>query len=324
MQHKMIPALTVLAILGSAAAAMANGAVSEFPAGGIVFKPEKDISIASEDLEIGWDLIRVRYVFMSSASEPLQRTIGFPMARVSLADGPDNIGNTTRAESGDDPHNYMAFEVAVNGKPLVPALHEYAWSGDTNVTGKLLALGVPLFAGDIGTYGKLAKLPENTIGELTRQKLVVKESREDGWVIPLWDYQSVYEWTQTFAPGKTIVEIAYRPLFGTSYDSHSYYEDGAGAPLYCLEGEIRDRLARARREQISSPVPFTVGYILQTATNWHGPIGEFRLTVSDGHGSLFSFCVPEGLKPAGDGTSWVAEDFVPSSDLDIVFYVQDN
>ncbi|KQZ95337.1 hypothetical protein ASD64_18830 [Mesorhizobium sp. Root157] len=72
------------------------------------------------------------------------------------------------------------------------------------------------------------------------------------------------------------------------------------------------------------PEPFTVGYILQTAKNWHGPIGDFRLKISNGVGSMFSFCVPDGLRSVGDGTSWVAQDFVPSSDLKVLFYLQDS
>src|SRR5690606_15243455 len=91
MRCHSIAAASLLVVLGSAPAALANGAVSEFPAGGVVFKAEKDVSIASEELEIGWKAIRVRYVFVSYATEPIERTIGFPMAKVSLEDGPDNI-----------------------------------------------------------------------------------------------------------------------------------------------------------------------------------------------------------------------------------------
>lgn len=46
--------------------------------------------------------------------------------------------------------------------------------------------------------------------------------------------------------------------------------------------------------------------------------------ISSGRLPGFSFCVPDGLKPVGDGMSWVAEDFVPKSDLKIVFYLQSN
>lgn len=319
MKRHSILATASLMVLGATTASLANGAVSEFPAGGVVFKPEENISIAREDLEIGWERISVRYVFVSSAPGPVERTIGFPMAKVPLEDGPDHIGNTSRRESGDDPRNYMAFRVAVNGKPLTPGLHEYAWSGDTNVTQRIVDLGLPIFAADSDTYDKLAQLPEATRQELERDNLLVWDKLPGAdWLAPKWEYQSVYEWAQTFAPGETIVEISYRPLFGAGNDYGYYYEDGEGAPLYCLDGETGRKLAGLRAENVQ-PQPFTVGYILQTARYWNGPIADFRLKVSDERGSLFSFCVPDGLKPVGDG-EWQAKDFVPGSDLKIVFY----
>jgi hypothetical protein len=317
MKRHIVLAAAFSVLLGSASTALANGAISEFPAGGVVvFKPETNISIDREELEIGLDLISVRYVFRTFGSEPLERTVGFPMARVSLEDGPDNIENTSKAEKGDDPRNYMAFKVVVNGEPLTPKLHEYAWSGDTNVTGKLLDLGVPLFAWD---HAELAQLPEATIGELRRQGLMPEDESRD-WLGPQWEYQAVYEWTQTFEPGETIVEISYKPLFGGGY-VHDYYEGGALVDAYCLGTQIRQTLARIREER-GYTEPLRVAYILETATNWNGPIRDFRLKISSDE-SLFSFCVPDGLFAVGDGVSWVAKDFVPTSDLDIVFYFYD-
>nr|WP_187144254.1 DUF4424 family protein [Microvirga massiliensis] len=207
-------------------AALANGAVSEFPAGGVVFKPEKDISIVSEELEIGWNALHVRYVFESYAPAPIERTIGFPMAKVSLADGPDNvIDRSWRPEQEADLRNYMAFEVSVNGKSVRPMLHEYAWFNGTNITGKLLEMGIPLFAADTETFTKLAQLPEATIRTLKREKLV-QEDDSDHWLVPRWEYQAVYEWTQTFATGETVVEISYKPFFGAGNNYHYHYEGG--------------------------------------------------------------------------------------------------
>lgn len=316
MRWHLVIAASFLAALGSISAALANGAVSEFPAGGVVFKAEKDVSIASEELEIGWNSIRVRYVFRSHAVEPIERTIGFPMAKVSLADEPDNvILRSWGAEKGNDPRNYMAFEVSVNGAPVEPRLHEYAWLDGTNITGKLLAMGVPLFAADPETFVELAQLPETTIRTLRSEKLV-QEDEPDSWLVPRWKYQAVYEWTQTFAPGKTVVDISYKPFFGAGNDYSSYYEGGKNAASYCLGTMIRQKLV-----EIGQPQPFTVGYILKTARNWDGSIEKFRLKISDQANSLFSFCVPDGLTAVGDGASWTGEDFVPDSDLSIVFYV---
>jgi hypothetical protein len=310
-------ATSVSIFLASTAATLANGALAGFPAGGVVFKQAKNISIAREDLDIGFDRIHVHYVFMSSARKPVQTTIGFPMAKVQLNDSPDGIANTSRAENRNDVRNYMAFKVSVNGKPLTPKLHEYAWSGDTNITRKLRAMDVPVFAATADTYKKLAQLPEAAVRKLEREKLAVKE--ENGaWLVPQWLYQSVYEWRQTFAPGKTEVDISYKPLYGASNDYQYYYEGGKGAPLYCLDQDIKKKLAELKAKG-KSPEPLTVGYILETAKNWHGPIGEFHLKISEKN-SFSSFCVPDGLKAAGDG-SWEAKDFVPGTDLKIVFYL---
>lgn len=305
-------------VLGSTFAAMANGAWSEFPAGGVVvFKPEKDIRIAREDLEIAWNLIRVRYAFVSDASEPVERTIGFPLARVSLEDGPDHISSRTWATDGNDPRNYMAFRVSVNGQPLTPELHEYAWSGDTNVSQRILDLDLPLFSAGDDTSEKLAQLPETTREELQRDNLLVWETYPSSdWFAPKWEYQAVYEWTQTFAPGETIVEISYRPLFGSDYGLEPYYPGGARSGQYCYDDATQEKLTAGRLQ----PTPFTVGYILQTARFWNGPIGDFRLKITRDKADFVSFCVPDGLSAVGDGESWEASDFVPRSDLNIVFF----
>lgn len=310
------PFMAAFLTFGSTAGALANGAWAEFPAGGIVFKSDKDIAILSEDLEIGRDHIRVRYVFGSSAGEPLERTIGFPMAKVPLDDSPDNFDDRSRAEEGQDARNYMAFKVTVNGKPLEPKLHEYAWSGDTNVTAGLSAMGVPVFAGNPDAYQRLAALPEATVRWLKQEKLA---QQDGGWLIPQWQYQSAYEWTQTFGPGRTEVEVSYKPLFGSYYGPEPYFEGGSGAAEYCFDGATRQKLAKLQADG-AFPEPFTVGYVLTTAGNWKGPIGAFRLVLSVEGDDFARFCVPEGLKAVGDGVTWTAEEFEPSSDLDIVFF----
>ena len=308
--------VTLSLVLLSPAVALANGAWSEFPAGGVVFKADTVVSIAREDLEIGLDRIRVHYVFSSLAGEPLERTIGFPMAKVPLDDSPENYPNRSWAGEGQDARNYMAFEVAVNGEPLTPKLHEYAWLGEVNVTGILAELGVPVFAATIETYEKLARLPEATVGKLLEEKLAVQEG---DWLIPQWQYQSVYEWTQAFAPGKTDVEVSYRPLYGSYYGPEPYFEGGSESAHYCYDNATRQKLA-ALLAGGSFPEPFTVGYILTTAANWNGPIESFNLKVSQEDGQFARFCVPEGLRAVGDGASWVAEGFEPRSDLKIVFF----
>ena len=303
--------------LASTAPALANGAIAGFPTGGVVFKQAKNISIAREGLDIGLDRIHVHYVFISSARKSVTRTIGFPMAKVQQDDSPNGIANMSRAENGQEIRNYMAFHVTVNGKPVTPKVHEYAWSGDTNITRKLRAMDVPVFAATTDMYKKLAQLPDETVSKLEREKLAAKE--ENGtWLVPQWLYQTVYEWRQTFAPGKTEVDISYKPLYGASNDYQYFYEGGKGAPLYCLDPGVKKKLAELKAKG-KSPEPLTVGYILETAKKWRGPIRDFHLKLTEKN-SFSSFCVPNGLKSSDDGMGWEAKDFVPARDLKIVFY----
>lgn len=313
-QNRPLPIMALLALLPLTVAAHANGAWSEFPAGGVVFKKVPEISILREDLEIGLDEIRVRYVFNSFSREPLERTIGFPMAKVPLDDSPDNFEDRSRARDGEDARNYMAFKVSVDGKPIAATLHEYAWSGEDNVTARLADLGVPVFAPDIEAFEKLARLPEATIRALAQEDLATQDG---SWVIPKWQYQSVYEWTQSFEAGHTIVEVSYKPLFGSDYGPEPYFESGSKSADYCYDNATRQMLAGLS----GFPEPFTVGYVLKTAANWNGPIGRFNLRINNEEGGFARFCVPEGLKAVGDGASWFAEEFVPSSDLAIVFFL---
>jgi hypothetical protein len=320
MKIQVISFLGIAAAIGSAASALANGATASFPAGGVVFKHEKHISIEREDLDITLEKIHVHYVFRSNASHPLKLTIGFPMARYPLAfDGPDFLG--ARAAPTEDIHDYMAFKVKVNGKPLKPKLHQYAWLGDRNITLHLRKLHVPplVFPATVGAK-ELQKLPKTTQNKLLKEKFVERYA-DDPTLYPQWDYQSVYEWRQSFKPGETDVDITYVPLTGddTAEDKYSLYPGQGSDAEYCYDETLKKKF-KALLDKKAYIEPLSLGYILKTAKNWNGPIGQLNLKVSSKNGYLFSFCPPAGLKPAGDGTHWVAKNFVPDRDLDVVFF----
>jgi len=305
--RRIAAAICLPILLGMTSFAQANGALAEFPAGGVVFKPTKDISIAREDLEIGWDRIRVRYLFRSTGSAPIEATIGFPMAKVPQDDSPDGFQNDSR--------NYMDFSVTVNGEPLEAQLHEFAWLGETNITSNLREMGVPVFAATPDLFVQLANLPEATVAALKAENLALEEGP---WLIPQWLYQSVYEWKQRFEPGITEVEVSYAPRFGASNEYSPYYPGGEFAADYCIDEAFEQKLA-GHGSPYGAGAPFTVGYILTTARNWNGPIGEFNLKIAN-RDSLATFCVPDGLAPGDGADSWHARDFVPQSDLKVLFF----
>lgn len=62
-----------------------------------------------------------------------------------------------------------------------------------------------------------------------------------------------------------------------------------------------------------------IAYVLKTAANWAGPIGDFRMTVDKGApDSLVSFCA-EGVKKIGPTLFEVRhENFTPTQDLHVL------
>ncbi len=179
---------------------------------------------------------------------------------------------------------------------------------------------MPVFAATPDLFRALAALPKATVNKLKAGKLV-EADENSAWLVPQWLYQSVYEWTQTFAPGRTDVDISYQPVSGAGNDYDAYYPGGSKAKRYCLTDATGRQLAKLKADG-PTPEPTTVGYILKTARNWHGPIGTFHLTVADKN-AIASFCVPDGLKAAGDGKTWTATNFVPKQDLHVVFYYRE-
>jgi hypothetical protein len=314
--------LGILVGLNLPVIALANGASASFPAGGVVFHQEKHISIAREDLEIGLKHIRVHYVFRSSATRPLRLTLGFPLAKFSLNSGVDMLSE--RSASQTDLRNYMAFEVKADGKPVQLKRHEYAWKDGINITTQLEALHVPVFAPFNGQDFGLQDLPPSTLDALMEAKLVDRYGKDPA-IYPQWDYQTVYEWQQTFPPGESTVDVTYVPLYGdetTEAKFSMFPGKEEGDARYCFDDTLKTRFEALKAKDVYIE-PLTLGYILKTAQNWNGPIGAFNLKVDNPDGYLFSFCPPAGLRANGDGSTWEARDFTPTSDLDLVFFFQD-
>lgn len=63
-----------------------------------------------------------------------------------------------------------------------------------------------------------------------------------------------------------------------------------------------------------------VRYILTTANNWSGPIGEFRLVIDkEDPKALVSLCI-NGIRKIGPTRfEFTARNFVPKRELDILF-----
>jgi hypothetical protein len=319
-----LSALLILLGLAGSAPAFANGAMASFPAGGVEFKDNADISIAREDLLLSPSQVRVQYKFLSTATQPQTVTIGFPLPRVpSSPETPDTVGAVNG--SGGDPRNYLGFGVAVDERPLIPILHEYAWLGDTDVTAVLLEAGLPLLP-IIETWAALVpQLDAATAKMLVDSGLVY--GSVGSYLDPLWDYQAVYEWSQDFEPGETSVDIRYRPLMGWPADYGNRYETGEYADSACVDDDLRAEIAaRGRYYDVAQ-----LDYITTTAKHWNGPIAEFNLTIqasrpkrwsADGD-VLFASCPVAPTRLSEYEWGFTAKDYVPDKDVRVFFYFFD-
>ena len=307
--------------LGFAAVCLAQAAeASDFAAGGIVIHDKLDIAMLREDLYVSPDLIRVTYVYQSVAETVQNATVTFPMPPVPVEGGADFLGGGEINEA--DPRNYMHFSVKADGRPIHPALFEHAYVGETEVGELLRAAGLPLLIAPDDASDMIAALPAEPFFALEESKTVSRGGDDPPHFSALWRYQTVYEWHQSFPPGRTVIEISYRPLVGTHDNPGEAFDTGPDAANYCIDDEVRAKIAKRRALGQSYDVE-TLGYILVTAQYWKGPIGEFNLvvdTTSDeeaGRTTLVALCLPD----ANPGQyTWSAKNFTPSQDLAVRFY----
>jgi hypothetical protein len=296
----------------------ADGPFPEFAAGGLVFHEAVDIAIERQDLFVSPDGVRVSYVYRSDAKTTQEVTLTFPMPPVPVEGGPGYLGG---GEINDqDPRNYMHFTVLVNGKPVEALLHDYAYVGKEDVGSALEAAGLLLLMSDEEASSRIAALTGDEFFALEEKGIVSRSGDDPPYFAPLWRYQAVYEWRQSFPPGETTIEIAYRPL--TS--SPAELDD----TTYCVDETLRAEIAarKARGETVEAA---TLGYILTAPPYWKGSIETYSLTVDKGNedeseaATVASFC-PPGDGPVSyaeeGGWRWQMKDFVPARDLAVVFY----
>lgn len=317
-----------------AAPALANGVISEFPAGGLVFKEAANIAIAREDLYLSIREIRVHYMYRSDAPATETHTIGFPMPRVPVNGGPDFLGGSDAGALGDM-RNYMDFKVSVNGKPLEATLHEFAWVDGKDVSAELREAGVPLIP-DFSEEGDDAFAGvDRAVLETMAGKGYFQTYEGSDYLDPTWEYQTVYEWQQDFAPGATEVEISYVPLngypgdIGQTYEGGGEYDDPETVKVtnswYCID----DAMVKAiqRRKAKGGYEVTTQGYVTTSGNFWKGPIEEFNLIV-DKHDSgegmqdaaLVAFCPLEAKKISDTQFRWSATNYEPARDIGVVYY----
>ena len=212
--------IAVSMMIGAVDAAWANDSTAAMGAGGIVLTESADIRMASEDLFVSKNLIRVRYQFVNEGQAPITTRVAFPLPEADMHELSDiDVGWPT--EKGD---NVVNFRVIVDGRPVTPQLERKAFLKGQDVTAQLTRLGVPISPRPVDVSAAVQKLSPAAKGELVRLKLA---NITPDWVEPFWVVKNTYHWVQTFPVGRPLaVEHTYEPIAGGSFFSASgYFQD---------------------------------------------------------------------------------------------------
>lgn len=322
---KRLGAALMLGLAGGAPA-LANDTMANFEAGGLVFVRSDVVAIASEDLFISENEVRVAYRFRNESARDVVSVVAFPMPDIHNSP----YGDIAIPAPGVD--NFLGFTVEVDGGKIVPSLEQRAFSAELDVTAELKAAAVPVNPVSDATMAALKRVGAQKLRDWETRGIVAKDPYDDGndpaW-IPAWTMKSTYWWTMTFPAGRIIpVNHRYRPSVGGTAGVTFFYDDKVGGPYlaeyrhkYCLDPGIERAVANSARQ--SGYPPYTeswIDYVLTTGGHWGGStIEKFTLTIDKGEAkNLVSFC-GENVKKIGPTTfQMVAENFYPARDLNIL------
>jgi hypothetical protein len=331
---KIASAAWILLAASMAGPALANDTMAQLGTGGLVFLTNESIEMASEDLSISVDQVKVVYRFRNTSDQDQDIFIAFPM--------PDITGNGDFMVSVPDvaPDNLFGFETTFDGQPVEAELHRYAFSNNIDYTELLTGLDIPLEPFGSTTTEALNALPQADKDNLLHLGLVIPMEYDagQGWqtdYVPVWTLRSAYGWDATFPAGEEVEVVhTYQPSVGgtvaTTFmvDPDEYQNYAAEyADKYCIDDDFRNAVERTMTPGDPYSAPFTerwLTYIWSTGSNWSGPIGRFTLTVDKGDTkNLVSFCGDNVTKIGPTTFQMVAEDFFPPYDRELEILILD-
>ena len=311
------------AALSLIAPAHANDSTAALGAGGLTLTESADIRMASEDLFISRQQIRVVYSFVNESGAPITTRVAFPLPDADLS----QLGDVDLNWPSENPANIVNFVVRVDGHEVPAELEQKAFFKGEDITDMLRRMGAPLGYPQRAFSEKLKALPPAAKQDLTRRGMADFVGDDPH---ALWTVKETFHWQQTFPANRPLaVEHTYKPVVGGSFLSSSEfpqaYRSNDFFRNFCIdrttEAAITQRLRAAGRHTSSTGLLLTwyVDYVLTTGRNWKGPIGHFRLTIDKGKPeNILSFCA-DRVRKAGP-TRFVVEktNFEPDKDLHIM------
>lgn len=319
--------------------AFANDGFGGLSATGLQFDKTGAVQMASEDLYISVDKIKVAYVFRNGGAEDVTGEVIFPLPPINLA-GLQESDFAIPREKLDKP-NFVNFTATVDGKPVAvqtdriavveppyddkrPVSAGYTAPG-RDVTSVLKRHDIPLTLNVEAATAAITALPLAEKKDLAAQGIIYLDSDV---AVPAWSVIERYHWTQTFPAGRDVA-VAHSYV-GAFPGSIFVWSDTAEAESwqteltskYCIDAGTQKAIKGALRAGEGgywTGMAYYVDYVLTTANTWAGPIGRFRLTLDKGNPkNVISLCI-DGIRKTGP-TTFVVEktDFTPKSDLAVL------
>lgn len=327
--------------------ALANDTTGTIAAGGIQFTQEPSIKMASEDLTISRNKVKVSYSFKNLSDKPISTTVFFPLppfqGEGQLMDS-DSVTDYTKEAKGNDP--LVNFSVVVDGKPVAYHIKIQAVANDgKDITSLLSQAHIPLLP-EMVERGYTGYFVEDLNKEdLKRWQAKAKQlGLLDKEGKAHWKKQVIFYWPQLFPANKTIaITHEYTPATGNFYNG-----TGFGSKEDCfkaIEEELKETfhidfsnlenrttfenwLASHIINTDDDKQPFfyiyNVGYILTTGANWAGPIEKFTLNLQYPAGGSVAFApfYPDAsakITRTSGQLQVILNNFTPKQDLNIVF-----
>jgi len=321
MSRFLLAALAATTIL--AGSARANDSTAALGAGGLTLTQTEDIRMASEDLFISKDEIRVAYSFVNESGKPITTRVAFPLPDIDMGEMAEMDINWP----SEDPSNALNFVVRVDGREVRPQLEKRAFFKGKDITDDLRRLGAPLGYPLRDFQDALMKLSPAAKKELVDHGLA---DFTGDYAHAMWTAKETFHWEQTFPEDRPLkVEHTYKPVVGGSFLASSEFPQSFRSSgffqNFCInkttEAAIVRQLKTASKRAGSTGLllAWYVDYVLTTGRNWKGPIGDFRLTIDKGNPkNIVSFCMDQVRKVSPTQFQVSKHDFEPEKDLHII------
>jgi hypothetical protein len=247
--------------------------------------------------------------------------VAFPLPTVEG----DDVENVPMAVPSYDKLNFLGFRVDQDGRPIPAQVISQTFHDNRDITLRLRAPSLPVSVLDKTLVAKLSQLDPANQRSLESAQLIECDPSDNGSrrCLARWSTRTQFYWKQRFPAGAAVhLHQTYRPFVGGSYIPSNYTGARTIRP-YCggpqaLEA-IRDYKRRHPERKDILLFANELQYILTTANNWNGPIGNFHLTVATGSPEdIVLTCMP-GLHQVSPLRYELAQaNFRPTSELKIM------